>query len=101
MGRVIALAFLLAACASPTGEGVTTDWASNSFVDAASLGEGRWLVSCDNAASACTRRAAQLCPSGFDVADAQTTQGVSGAASAYGGGFGTRRQYQLLVTCRA
>lgn len=98
--RALIVALALAACASPQGEGTTTDWSRNSFVDAAQLSEGRWLVTCTNAASACTHRAAQLCATGFDVVDTQMSQGAAGAASQYGGGYGTQQRYAMTVQCR-
>lgn len=98
--RAVLLALCVAACASASGEGVTADWASNSFVDAAEISDGQWLVSCDNAASACTRRARALCPAGFEVVSNQAGQAVSGAVGQYGGGFNTRRQYNMVVRCR-
>ncbi len=97
--RALLLLLALGACASPSGEGQSTDWARNSFTDAADLGGGRWLITCQNTASACTARARAVCGE-FEVLETGTTQNASGAVGAYGGGFGTRTDYQMTVLCR-
>lgn len=96
--RALLFALLVAACASPNGEGRSTDWARNSFTDAADLGNGQWLITCQTTASACTARARAICGE-YEVVDAGTMQSVSGAAGAYGGGFGTRTDYRMTVRC--
>lgn len=85
-----ALAVLLAGCASAGGlEGRATHGISGT--DAASLGEGRWFITCSNQMSGCTWRANQVCPVGFDAAEA-----TSAASSSW-----ARTDYQMTVQCKS
>lgn len=99
--RALIVALALAGCASADGAGVTSSRDGMSWVDAAPMGDGVWLVSCDNRASYCTDRAAKLCPSGFDVTDMAGTSQISAAIGPYGGGFGSREKIRLKVTCKS
>lgn len=86
----VVLAPALAGCASASGAGMRPG------SEAASLGEGRWLITCYNQMNACTQRAAAVCPGGFDVQQiTPTTQtaGVIGAPM-------HRKDFHLQVTCR-
>lgn len=93
--RALALALLLMACASAGGEGVSTDWASNSWTDATNLGNGRWLISCTGGGSGCTRRAAAVCSRGFQVIGADAQLNPAGAIT----GIGSRSGYRMTVQC--
>lgn len=95
--RGLALALLLMACASASGEGITTDWASNSWTDAADLGNGRWLIGCTGGGSGCARRAAAVCPRGFQVI--ATGAQLNAAIAQYDGGFGSGSGHSLTVQC--
>ena len=64
------------------------------------LGNGKWLITCQNNASTCTRRAKKICSSGYEVASMNRSQGFSGSASEHGGGFGTQRDYSMEVQCK-
>jgi len=98
---VIAMAMLISACASSSGEGTTADWGANSFVNAADLGGGQWFITCTNAMSACTGRARQICPSGFDLVNTDASKAPVGAVTPQGGVLTVRTDYQLMVRCRA
>lgn len=96
---LVAFALLLSACGTPTAAGGAN--APSGFItDAADFGNGRWFISCAVQVSGCTWRAAQLCPSGFDVLDS----GASNTPQFVGIGeyatMTTRRDYQIMVQCR-
>lgn len=100
MWRIALAALVLSACVSPNTQGATLA-PSGFHTDAADMGEGRWHISCVAAMSACTWRAQQLCPRGFDPVNTQQTQTFSGGFTQYGGGFGTQQHYTLMVQCRS
>lgn len=73
-------------CAASSGEGTTTDWGANSFVNAAELEKGVWMITCTNAASACTKRARAICPDDYDLISMENNPQLVG--------------YELVVKCR-
>lgn len=89
----------LAACASSGGEGTTTDWGANSFVNAADLGDGRWLITCTNAPSACTSRARKICEHGFDLVDMDSDKSTVAGGSLNAFAVGRRKDYEIIVQC--
>lgn len=97
--RAVILALLLAACASPGGEGVASSHDGMTVTDAAKVSDGVWIVTCSRI-SDCTRRSGALCPAGFDIAPVSQSQQTSGAVGPYGGGFGTRTSYVMQATCK-
>jgi len=101
---VLVVALLaLGGCASPDGEGQSQSpgvlGVGGPLTDAASVGNGKWLVSCYAALSACTWRSNQVCPTGFAVTNSMSSQEADGNFSANGGSFGTTTKYTLAVTC--
>ena len=104
--RVMAGAVLVTAlvgCASPDGEGQSQSpgvlGVGGPLTDAASVGNGKWLVSCYAALSACTWRSNQVCPTGFAVTNSMSSQEADGSFSADGGSFDSTTKYTLAVTC--
>lgn len=95
----VAAVTLLAAGCSATGEGTTADWGSNSWVNAASIGNGQWMITCTNAASACTRRASQICQGDFNTQSLDRNSSRVGGGNQYGFGYGERVEYQLIMSC--
>jgi hypothetical protein len=100
MIRAIIAALALSACASASGQGTTADWGSNSWVNAADLGGGLWLITCTSAASACTERAARVCASGFDVEQVGSGAAPVAVANNYGAAMRTQTNYQMQVRCK-
>lgn len=96
--RALVLALALAACASPNGPGQSV--IDMNTTDAAPLGSGAWLISCEVAASSCAKRAALVCPAGYETGAVTPVQTQRGAISPYGGGFGTRTDYTMQVVCK-
>jgi len=97
---LVLTAALLAGCASPNGEGQAMSGVVGVPTDAAKVGDNQWLITCQQAVSACTWRAQQVCPNGFDVKNSGQSQGSSGYANAYGAGYGTITTYNLAVACK-
>ena len=93
----------LGGCAAATGEGQSYAPGilgfSTPLTDAASVGAGKWLVSCYSALSACTWRSNQVCPTGFTVTNSTSSQETGGNFSADRGSFGTSTKYTIAVTC--
>lgn len=82
LSAAIASSLVLAGCASPTGEGQAHSDGllgpgTGPQTEAASLGNGKWMISCFATIGACTWRAQQVCPTGFD------TQNNSGTEDGY------------------
>lgn len=96
----LCLALTLTACASSSGEGTTTDWGANSFVNAANLGDGQWLITCERSASACTRRARKVCPAGYDVLDLGSGTSTVAGGSLSGFAVNSKKDYELMVLCK-
>jgi hypothetical protein len=95
-----ALVLALGACASPGGEGTTTDWGANSFVNAADMGGGQWFITCSNAMSACTGRARNICPGGFDLINANSQATPVAVANQYGASSSMVQNYQMAISCK-
>jgi len=91
---------LLGSCASANGEGQAYQDGMGPLTDAANLGQGKWMITCAAALSACTWRAQQVCPTGFEAVDTSSSQSTSGAIGPYGGGFGTQVTHRLAINCR-
>jgi len=96
---LVFITLIATGCASSTGEGTTTDWGSNSFVNAADLGNGQWLLTCTNSASACTKRASKICANGYDVLDVDSDRATGAAGSLSGFAVTQRKDYEMLVEC--
>ena len=63
----------LAGCASVDGEGQAMRDGIGALTDAAKVGPDRWVIHCEGPLSNCTWRAAQVCPTGFDVEESKST----------------------------
>lgn len=94
----------LGGCAAAAGEGQTYAPGILGFntplTDAANVGDGKWLVSCYSALSACTWRSNQVCPTGFLVTNSMSAQESDGRVNADGGGFNTYTKYTLSISCK-
>ena len=86
-------------CGTPNAQGGATA-PSGFHTDAADLGNGQWFITCLASASGCTWRAQNLCPTGYDVLNINQAHTPVGYVGPYGGGIGSRQDFNLTDKCK-